>query len=199
MPASRLLVPADNRPLTTVHVRDAQQPYNPRSTARGTAPMTTPKPTADLCDAHADAVQVCEPVFHAFGGRSAFSGPISTVRCFEDNSRIKEAVESPGEGRVLVVDGGGSRRRALFGGNLGSAAVKNGWVGVIIHGCIRDSGEIAQMNLGVRALGTMPLRSEKRGEGERDVSVRFAGATFRPGDHVYVDEDGIVVSHVPLG
>jgi regulator of ribonuclease activity A len=174
-------------------------PYNPRPTARGTAFMTTPKPTADLCDAHADVVQVCEPVFHAFGGRSAFSGPVSTVRCFEDNSRIKEAVESPGEGRVLVVDGGGSRRRALFGGNLGSAAVKNGWVGVIIHGCIRDSGEIAQMNLGVRALGTMPLRSEKRGEGERDVSVRFAGATFRPGDHVYVDEDGIVVSHGPLG
>jgi regulator of ribonuclease activity A len=161
--------------------------------------MTTSKPTADLCDAHADAVQVCEPVFHAFGGRSAFSGPISTVRCFEDNSRIKEAVESPGEGRVLVVDGGGSRRRALFGGNLGTAAVKNGWVGIIIHGCIRDSGEIAGMNLGVRALGTMPLRSEKRGEGERDVSVRFAGATFRPGDHVYVDEDGIVVSHGPLG
>jgi regulator of ribonuclease activity A len=160
--------------------------------------MTTPKPTADLCDAHADAVQVCEPVFHAFGGCSAFSGPVSTVRCFEDNSRIKEAVESPGEGRVLVVDGGGSRRRALLGGNLGGAAVKNGWAGIIIHGCIRDSGEIAGMNLGVRALGTMPLRSEKRGEGERDVSVRFAGATFRPGDHVYVDEDGIVVSHVAL-
>jgi regulator of ribonuclease activity A len=160
--------------------------------------MTTLKGTADLCDEHADAVQVCEPIFRAFGGRHAFSGPVSTVRCFEDNSLVKEAVGGPGEGRVLVVDGGGSRRRALFGGNLGSAAVKNGWAGVIIYGCIRDSAELAQLNLGIRALGTMPLRSEKRGEGERDTPVRFAGVSFRPGDYVYVDEDGVVVSHGPL-
>jgi regulator of ribonuclease activity A len=149
--------------------------------------MTTLKATADLCDEHADAVQVCEPAFRAYGGRHAFSGPVCTVRCFEDNSRIKEAV-----------DGGGSRRRALFGGNLGLAAVKNGWAGVIIHGCIRDSAELAQLNLGIRALGTMPLRSEKRGIGDRDVPVRFAGVTFRPGDYVYADEDGVVVSHGPL-
>jgi regulator of ribonuclease activity A len=160
--------------------------------------MTTLKGTADLCDEHADAVQVCEPIFQAFGGRHAFSGPVSTVRCFEDNSLVKEAVGGPGEGRVLVIDGGGSRRRALFGGNLGSAAVKNGWAGVIIYGCIRDSAELAQLNLGIRALGTMPLRSEKRGEGERDTPVRFAGVSFRPGDYVYVDEDGVVVSHGPL-
>jgi len=160
--------------------------------------MTIPKGTADLCDEHGDAVQVCEPVFHAFGGRRAFSGPVSTVRCFEDNSRVKEAVGAPGEGRVLVVDGGGSRRRALLGDMLGEAAVRNGWVGVIIHGCIRDSAALGQMNLGIRALGTMPLRSEKRDEGERDVPVRFAGVTFRPGDFVYVDEDGIVLSHGPL-
>ncbi len=161
--------------------------------------MTIFKATADLCDAHADAVQVCEPVFHAYGGRPAFAGPVSTVRCFEDNSRVKEAVESPGEGRVLVVDGGGSRRRALLGGNLGVAAVKNGWAGVIIHGCIRDSAELAGLDLGIRALGTMPLRSEKRGEGERDLPVRFAGVAFRPGDYVYADEDGVIVSHGPLG
>jgi regulator of ribonuclease activity A len=160
--------------------------------------MTIPKGTADLCDEHGDAVQVCEPVFHAFGGRRAFSGPVSTVRCFEDNSRVKEAVGAPGEGRVLVVDGGGSRRRALLGDMLGEAAVRNGWVGIIIHGCIRDSAALGQMNLGIRALGTMPLRSEKRDEGERDVPVRFAGVTFRPGDFVYVDEDGIVLSHGPL-
>jgi regulator of ribonuclease activity A len=160
--------------------------------------MTIEKGTADLCDEYADAVQVCEPVFQAYGGRRAFSGPVSTVRCFEDNSRVKEAVETPGQGRVLVVDGGGSRRRALFGGNLGLAAVRNGWAGVIIHGCIRDSAELAQLNIGIRALGTMPLRSEKRGVGDRDVPVRFAGVTFRPGDHVYADEDGVVVSHGPL-
>jgi regulator of ribonuclease activity A len=159
--------------------------------------MTT-KGTADFCDAYADELQVCEPVFEMFGGKHAFSGPVSTVRCFEDNSRVKEAVEGPGAGHVLVVDGGGSRRRALFGGNLGNAAVKNGWAGVIIYGCIRDSAELGQLDLGIRALGTMPLRSDKRGEGERDLPVRFAGATFRPGDYVYVDEDGVVVAHRPL-
>ncbi|HET9693054.1 MAG TPA: ribonuclease E activity regulator RraA [Steroidobacteraceae bacterium] len=150
--------------------------------------------TADLCDEHADRVQVCEPIFQAFGGRRAFHGRISTIRCFEDNSRVKEAVEGPGTGQVLVVDGGGSRRRALLGDKLGDAAVRNGWAGVIIHGCIRDSAELGRMDLGIRALGTMPLRSDKRGEGERDVPVRFAGVTFRPGEFVYVDEDGVVVS-----
>jgi regulator of ribonuclease activity A len=163
--------------------------------------MTTPsitKGTADLCDDHGDAVRVCEPVFHAFGGRRAFHGPISTIRCFEDNTRVKEAVEGPGEGRVLVVDGGGSRRRALLGDKLGEAAVRNGWSGVIIHGCIRDSAELGRMDLGIRALGTMPLRSDKRGEGERDVPVRFAGVTFRPGEFVYVDEDGVIVAPTAL-
>ena len=156
------------------------------------------KATADLCDAHAEELQVCEPLFQPYGGRPAFAGAVSTVRCFEDNSRVKEAVESPGAGRVLVVDGGGSRRRALFGGNLGLAAVKNGWAGVILYGCIRDCAELGQLDLGIRALGTMPLRSDKRGEGERDTPVRFAGATFRPGDYVYVDEDGVVVAHRAL-
>ena len=160
--------------------------------------MSSSKATADLCDAHAEELQVCEPLFQPYGGRPAFAGAVSTVRCFEDNSRVKEAVESPGGGRVLVVDGGGSRRRALFGGNLGLAAVKNGWAGVILYGCIRDCAELGQLDLGIRALGTMPLRSDKRGEGDRDVPVRFAGATFRPGDHVYVDEDGVVVAHRAL-
>ena len=160
--------------------------------------MTTSRATADLCDQHGDKVQVCEPIFHAFGGRRAFFGPVSTVRCFEDNSRVREAVEGPGNGHVLVIDGGGSRRRALLGGNLGLAAAKNGWAGVIIYGCIRDCAELGAIDLGIRCLGTMPLRSEKRSEGEREVPVRFAGVTFRPGDYVYVDDDGIVVSHGPL-
>jgi regulator of ribonuclease activity A len=164
--------------------------------------MTTPtltKGTADLCDEHGDLVQVCEPVFHLFGGRKAFHGPISTVRCFEDNSRVREAVEGPGEGRVLIVDGGGSRRRALLGDKLGEAAVRNGWAGIVIHGCIRDSAELGRMDLGVRALGTIPLRSDKRGEGERDVPVRFAGVTFRPGEFVYVDEDGVIAAPRKIG
>jgi regulator of ribonuclease activity A len=159
---------------------------------------TLARGTADLCDDHGDRVQVCEPTFHVFGGRRAFHGPISTVRCFEDNSRVKEAVESAGNGCVLVVDGGGSRRRALLGDKLGLAAVSNGWAGVIIHGCIRDSVALGRMDLGIRALGTMPLRSDKRGEGERDVPVRFAGVTFRPGEFVYVDEDGIIVAATAL-
>ena len=163
-----------------------------------TTAASTPKATADLCDEHGDKVQVCEPLFHAFGGRRAFHGPISTVRCFEDNSRVKEAVESPGLGRVLVIDGGGSRRRALLGDKLGFAAVSNGWAGAIIYGCLRDSAELGRMEIGIRALGTMPLRSDKRGEGERDVGVRFAGVSFRPGDFVYVDEDGIIVSQTQL-
>lgn len=154
--------------------------------------------TADLCDDHGEHVQVCEPVFHLYGGRRAFHGAISTVFCFEDNSRVKEAVDSAGDGRVLVVDGGGSRRRALLGDKLGLAAVNNGWAGVILHGCIRDSAELAGMNLGLRALGTVPMRSDKRGAGERDVPVRFAGVTFRPGEFVYVDDDGIIVSARPL-
>ena len=160
--------------------------------------MKVERATADICDAYADRVQVCEPLFQAYGGITATHGVVSTVRCFEDNSRVKEAVESPGQGRILIVDGGGSRRHALFGGNLGKAAVKNGWAGVIIYGCIRDSAELGGMKLALRALGTMPLRSEKRGEGERDMPVRFAGVTFRPGDYVYADEDGIVVAREQL-
>jgi len=160
--------------------------------------MKVERATADICDAYADRVQVCEPLFQAYGGITAMHGGVSTVRCFEDNSRVKDAVESPGQGRILIVDGGGSRRHALFGGNLGKAAVKNGWAGVIIYGCIRDSAELGGMKLALRALGTMPLRSEKRGEGERDMPVRFAGVTFRPGDYVYADEDGIVVAREQL-
>jgi len=160
--------------------------------------MQVERATADLCDTYADRLQICEPIFQAYGGVTAMSGSISTVRCFEDNSRVKEAVEGPGQGRILVVDGGASRRHSLFGGLLGKTAVRNGWVGVIVYGCIRDSAELGGLKLALRALGTMPLRSEKRGDGERDVPVRFGGVTFRPGDYVYADEDGIVVAREPL-
>lgn len=154
--------------------------------------------TADLCDEHSDKLQICEPGFASFGGRPRFHGAISTIKCFEDNSLVREAVGEPGDGRVLVVDAGGSRRCAMLGDMLAEKAVKNGWAGVIMNGLIRDSADIAAMDLGVRALGTHPLKSVKKGVGERDVPVRFAGVNFAPGQFVYADEDGIICSERPI-
>lgn len=158
--------------------------------------------TCDLCDAHkADdggAFRVLPPVWRHFGARRAFHGPVSTVKCFEDNSLVKAAVESAGEGRVLVVDGGGSLRRALLGGKLGAAAARNGWAGVVIDGCVRDVSELAACDVGICALAPMPLPTERRGEGQRDVAARVQGVWVRPGDWLYADEDGIVVSAVRL-
>ena len=152
-----------------------------------------PTATTDLCDAH-PAVQVAEPVLRHFGGRRRFAGQVSTVLCLEDNSRVREAVAEPGKGRVLVVDGGGSLQCALLGDLLAEKAVANGWCGVVVNGCVRDTGRLAELPLGVMALAPLPRRSEKRDHGERDVGVRFAGVTFHPGDHVYADEDGLIVS-----
>jgi regulator of ribonuclease activity A len=148
--------------------------------------------TADLCDEFPDELQICDPLFLSFGGRLRFSGEVSTIRCFEDNSLVRTAVGEPGDGRVLVVDGGGSRRCALLGDLLAAKAVENGWAGILINGMVRDSAEITLMPIGVKALGTHPLKSVKRGVGERDVPVRFAGVSFAPGQHLYADEDGIV-------
>ena len=138
------------------------------------------------------------PVFKNFGGLARFSGPVSTVKCFEDNSLVKAAVDSPGEGRVLVVDGGASLRRALVGGNLGAAAARNGWAGVVVDGCVRDVIELAQCSVGLRALAAMPLPTEKRQEGQRDIPVQIQGVWVRPGDWLYADEDGMVVMASPL-
>jgi regulator of ribonuclease activity A len=154
--------------------------------------------TADLCDEYPDSLQICETGFSSFGGRARFFGQISTIKCFEDNSLVREAVAEPGEGRVLVVDGGGSRRCAMLGDLLAAKAVAKGWSGVLIYGLIRDSAEIADMDLGVKALGTHPLKSVKKGVGERDVVVHFAGVTFVPGEYLYADEDGIVCSDAAL-
>ena len=153
--------------------------------------------TADLCDAH-PGVQVAEPVLRHFGGRRRFAGQVSTVLCREDNSRVREAVADPGKGRVLVVDGGGSLQCALLGDLLAEKAVANGWTGVVVNGCVRDTGRLAELPLGVMALAAVPRRSEKRDHGERDVGVRFAGTTFHPGDYLYADEDGLIVSGGPL-
>jgi regulator of ribonuclease activity A len=149
--------------------------------------------TTDLCDAHPEA-QVCDPVFTAFGGRRAFSGPLTTVKVFEDNTLIKQAVEGPGNGRVLVVDGGGSTRCGLVGGNLAVSAATNGWAGIVVNGCIRDADELAEQPIGVRALAAYPRKSE-RGlhSGQAGRTVVFAGVTFREGEWLCADSDGIVV------
>jgi regulator of ribonuclease activity A len=157
--------------------------------------------TCDLCDAHrgdrSGAFRVLPPVFRDFGARSAFHGPVSTVKCFEDNSLVKAAVESPGQGRVLVVDGAGSLQRALLGGNLGAAAVKNGWAGLVIDGCVRDVAELAACDIGIRALAPLPLPTERAGQGQRDVVLQIRGVWVRPGDWLYADADGIVLLDRP--
>lgn len=167
-----------------------------------TRPATLSFATCDLCDTHKNdssgAFRVLPPVFKDFGGLQKFSGLVVTVKCFEDNSLVKAAVDSPGEGRVLVVDGGASLRRALLGGNLGAAAAKNGWAGVVIDGCVRDVAELAQCSTGIRALAAMPWPTEKRQQGQRDVAVQIQGVGVRPGDWLYADEDGIVVMPEPI-
>ena len=150
--------------------------------------------TADLCDAFQAEVRTTEPVFSVFGERLTFGGPIRTLRVYEDNSLVKASLASAGEGAVLVVDGGASTRCALLGGNLAEMASANGWAGLIINGCIRDAHEVNACNIGVRALGTCPRKSEKRGEGDSDAVVSFAGAEFRPGEYVYCDQDGVIVA-----
>ncbi len=154
--------------------------------------------TCDFCDTHKggtdDTFRVLPPVFHDYGQRRKFHGQVVTVKCFEDNTHVKALVESPGDGRVLVVDGGGSLRRALVGGNIGAAAAKNGWAGVVVDGCVRDAAELAACDVGIRALALIPLPTERRNEGQRDVAVKVQGVWVRPSDWLYADEDGIVVS-----
>src|SRR6185295_17565729 len=137
--------------------------------------MTTPEfSTCDLCDLHKNdssgAFRVLPPLYRDFGARRRFAGEVSTVKCFEDNSLVKAALDEPGRQRVLLVDGGASMRRALVGGNLAAAAARNGWAGVVVHGCVRDAAELAQSEVGIRALALMPLPTEKRNQGERDVA-----------------------------
>ena len=158
--------------------------------------------TCDLCDAHKNdgtsALRVMPPVFKNYGGISRFCGPVVTVKCFEDNSLVKAAVDAPGNGCVLVVDGGASMRRALLGGNLGAAAAKNGWAGVVIDGCVRDVQELAACRVGIRALAAVPLPTQKQNEGQTGTAVLVQGHWIRPGEWLYADEDGMVVLPAPL-
>lgn len=156
--------------------------------------MNVPIKTADLYDNHAHIVYVAEPFFRDFGGRRAFHGPIATVQVFEDNVLVRAALETAGNGRILVVDGGGSLRCALVGDVLAQLAIDNGWTGIIVNGCIRDAAEIAQMPLGVKALAATPRKSMKKGAGQTAVPVTFAGVTFTPDHYLYADADGILVS-----
>lgn len=170
--------------------------------------MTTPSPslrfsTCDLCDSlKADSSGATRwwpgSLYRSYGGHARFAGPVATVRCLDDNSQVKAAVESFGGGRVLVVDGGGSLRRSLLGGNLALSAAKNGWAGVLIHGAVRDLAELRAAEVGIFALGHVPMPTERRDQGVSDVPVQIEGLWIQPGEWLYADEDGVVVTPKPV-
>lgn len=154
--------------------------------------------TADLYDQNEGIVLVGLPLLRDYGGSLQFHGEVATLRVFEDNSLVRRALEQSGRGRVLVVDGGGSLNCALVGDMLGELAVSNGWAGIVVHGCVRDSRALSSLALGIKALNTNPRKSVKKGQGEEAVEVTFAGLTFRPGHWIYCDEDGILLSPTKL-
>lgn len=154
--------------------------------------------TVDLVDAHQDRVRSCEVQFRQFGGRRSFSGRIRTIRTLEDNSLIRDVLSTPGEGAVLVVDGGGSLRAALVGDMIAALGVENGWSGLLIFGAIRDVGPLGALPIGIKALGSNPMKSAKNRIGEVDVPVQFGGVAFNPGEMLYSDDDGVLVSAMPL-
>ncbi|KAL4426033.1 hypothetical protein ABPG77_007829 [Micractinium sp. CCAP 211/92] len=161
--------------------------------------------TADLCDAHLEnpvdvvaesKIAVMQPgLLRDFGGRRSFHGPAATVKCQDSNVRVRQLLETAGHGRVLVVDGGGSLRCALLGDKLGRLAVQNGWSGVVVNGCVRDCAALAQLDVGIKAIAPCPVKSSKRDPGLKAVRVIIGGVQIRPGDWIYADEDGVVVSH----
>ncbi|TLM76382.1 ribonuclease E activity regulator RraA [Microbulbifer harenosus] len=154
--------------------------------------------TPDLCDTFPDLVCVVEPMFINYGGRERFGGQIVTIKCFEDNSLVRDLVAEAGTGKVLVVDAGGSMRRACLGDLLAEKATLNGWEGILMYGCIRDVDAISGLELGVQALGSHPMKTDKKGVGERDIAVTFGGVTFKPGEYLYADNNGVIVSPQPL-
>lgn len=158
----------------------------------------THQATADLYDTHGEKLRILAPMFGDFGGVIAFEGSVVTLKVFEDNSLVRAELEKPGEGRVLVVDGGGSLRCALVGDQLALLGEKNKWAGIVVYGSIRDSGPISEIPIGIKAIATNPRKSVKKGEGERNVTVRFAEVVIEPGDYLYADEDGIVVADAKL-
>lgn len=158
--------------------------------------------TCDFCDEHKSDIsgkfRVLAPLFKDYGGRIAFHGPVLTVKCYADNSHVKLAVESAGHGRVLVIDGAGSLQRALLGGNLATAAARNGWAGVVVDGCVRDLAEISVLPIGIRALALNPMPTLRSDQGLTGVPVQIQGTLIYTGDWLYADADGMVVSHEAL-
>ena len=160
--------------------------------------MSSLPATADLYDTYGEKLRVVAPIFRNYGGVVDFAGPVVTLKVYEDNSLVRSVLEEPGEGRVLVVDGGGSLRCALVGDKLAELGHQNGWAGIVVYGCIRDSAPIATIAIGVKAIATNPRKSVKKGEGERDVTLRFAEVAIAPGDYLYADIDGVVVADYKL-
>ena len=154
--------------------------------------------TPDICDEHSGQLQILEPLFTEFGGRDKFSGEVTTVKCFEDNSFVKQTLAKDGHGKVLVVDGGGSLRCALLGDLLGAMAAENGWRGILINGCVRDVEILKTIDIGVSALNCHPVKSNKRNEGQLNVSLYFAGVNIVPGQYLYADENGIILAKKEL-
>src|SRR5574343_663351 len=153
--------------------------------------------TCDLCDAHksdaSGALRVLPPVFHSYGARECFAGTVVTVQCLDDNSRVREAANTPGEGRVLLVDAGSTVRRSMVGGLIAAAAARNGWAGIVVWGAVRDKAELAACDLGLRALALMSMPTDRKDQGLRDVPVDIGGVLVRPGEYLVADADGIVV------
>jgi regulator of ribonuclease activity A len=165
----------------------------------GDAPAIAPAPaTTDLSDAYAATLAYLAPHFRDYGGVTGFCGEIVTLRTYEDNTQLRALLETPGAGRVIVVDGAASPACALFGGNLAELGAQNGWAGVVINGYVRDTGELLAAKIGVKALGTHPKKSEKRGIGDVDVMLKIDGADIYPGDWLYADADGVIISAKPL-
>ncbi|MCL9783534.1 ribonuclease E activity regulator RraA [Vibrio sp. S4M6] len=154
--------------------------------------------TSALCDIYIDQVDVVEPMFSNFGGSVSFAGQITTIKCFEDNSLIRDILEQDGVGRILLVDGGGSLRRALIDAEIASMAEENEWEGIIVYGCVREVDELEDMSIGIQALASVPVGAAQHGVGEVDVPVNFGGVTFLPEDYVYADNTGVILSQEPL-
>ncbi|CZF80263.1 Regulator of ribonuclease activity A [Grimontia marina] len=150
--------------------------------------------TSELCDMYLDQVDVLEPMMSSYGGRSSFGGQVTTIKCFEDNGLIREVAEQDGEGRVMLVDGGGSLRRALIDADIAAMAAENNWEGIVVYGCVRDVDTIDELDIGIQALASIPVGADSQSIGEVDVPVNFGGVTFLPEDHLYADSTGVILS-----